>query len=56
MDLGDRISVKRNGTSLEGVLMPSRREGYLVIKLDNGYNIGLCAAKCELTLLQKHPE
>ncbi|MHB8118734.1 MAG: Glu-tRNA(Gln) amidotransferase subunit GatD [Methanothrix sp.] len=56
MELGDRISVKRNGTSFEGVLMPSRREGYMVIKLDNGYNIGLCAAKSELTLLQKRPE
>ncbi len=56
MDLGDRISVKRDGTSFEGVLMPSRREGYLVIKLDNGYNIGLCTAKCELQLLQKRPE
>ena len=56
MDLGDRISVKRNGTSYEGVLMPSRREGYVVMKLDNGYNIGLCAAKSELRLLQKRPE
>jgi glutamyl-tRNA(Gln) amidotransferase subunit D len=56
MELGDRISVERDGTSFEGVLMPSRREGYMVIKLDNGYNIGLCAAKCELTLLQKRPE
>jgi glutamyl-tRNA(Gln) amidotransferase subunit D len=56
MDLGDRISVKKNGTSLEGVLMPSRREGYVVLKLDNGYNIGLCAAKCELQLLQERQE
>ncbi len=56
MDLGDRISVKRNGTSFEGVLMPSRREGHVVIKLDNGYNIGLCAAKSELSLLQKRPK
>jgi glutamyl-tRNA(Gln) amidotransferase subunit D len=56
MDLGDRISAKRNGTSFEGVLMPSRREGYVVIKLDNGYNIGLCAAKSELQLLQKRQE
>jgi len=56
MELGDRISVKRNGTCYEGVLMPCRREGYLVMKLDNGYNIGLCAAKCELQLLQKSQE
>ncbi|MDQ1262674.1 MAG: glutamyl-tRNA(Gln) amidotransferase subunit [Euryarchaeota archaeon] len=56
MELGDRISVKRDGTCFEGVVMPCRREGYLVIKLDNGYNIGLCVAKCELQLLQKSPE
>lgn len=56
MDLGDRISVKRNGTSFEGVLMPSRREGYVVIKLDNGYNIGLNAAKSEIKLMQQRQE
>ncbi|MDD2755513.1 MAG: Glu-tRNA(Gln) amidotransferase subunit GatD [Methanothrix sp.] len=56
MELGDRISVKRNDTRYEGVLMPCRREGYLVMKLDNGYNIGLCAEKCELQLLQKSQE
>ncbi len=56
MDLGDRISVKRNGTSFEGVLMPSRREGHMVIKLDNGYNIGLNAASCEIALLKKRLE
>ena len=55
MELGDRISVKRNGTSFEGVLMPSRREGYMVIKLDNGYNIGLCAAKSRAHATAKTP-
>ncbi|MBN1235681.1 MAG: Glu-tRNA(Gln) amidotransferase subunit GatD [Methanotrichaceae archaeon] len=56
MDLGDRIIAERDGTSYEGVLMPSRREGYVVIKLDNGYNIGLNAAKSGLMLLQEHKE
>jgi glutamyl-tRNA(Gln) amidotransferase subunit D len=56
MELGDRISAERNGTSFEGVLMPSRREGYVVIKLDNGYNIGLNAAKSRLMLVQKRQE
>lgn len=56
MDLGDRISVERNGTSYEGVLMPSRREGYAVIKLDNGYNIGVDAAKSRIKLVQKRQE
>jgi glutamyl-tRNA(Gln) amidotransferase subunit D len=56
MDLGDRISVERSGTTYEGVVMPSRREGYVVIKLDNGYNIGLDAAKSRIALLQKCQE
>jgi glutamyl-tRNA(Gln) amidotransferase subunit D len=53
MDLGDRISVERDGTSYEGVLMPSRRDGYVVIKLDNGYNIGIDAGASRITLLQE---
>lgn len=56
MDLGDRISVKRGGTTYEGVLMPSLREGHVVIKLDNGYNIGLNAAVSEIKLVQKRQE
>ncbi|MHC1686294.1 MAG: Glu-tRNA(Gln) amidotransferase subunit GatD [Methanothrix sp.] len=53
MDLGDRVRIERNGTAYEGVLMPSRRENHVVIKLDNGYNIGLCTPESQLTLLEK---
>ena len=56
MDLGDRISVERGGTTYEGAVMPSRREGYVVIKLDNGYNIGFDASKSRISLLQKRHE
>ena len=56
MDLGDRISVERSGTTYEGAVMPSRREGYVVIKLDNGYNIGFDASKSRISLLQKRQE
>lgn len=56
MDLGDRISARRSGTTYEGVLMPSRREDHIVIKLDNGYNIGLRAADSELKLVAKGRE
>ena len=56
MDLGDRISVERGGTTYEGAVMPSRREGYVVIKLDNGYNIGFDASKSRISLLQKRQE
>ena len=53
MDLGDRVCVKRNGTSYEGVLMPSQRKDHVVIKLDNGYNIGLCLSVSQLELVRK---
>ncbi len=56
MDLGDRVSVERNGASYEGVLMPSRRKDHVVIKLDNGYNIGLRLPESRLKLLEKGQE
>ena len=45
MDLGDRVSVERGGMAYKGVLMPSRRKDHVVIKLDNGYNVGLIVAR-----------
>lgn len=56
MDLGDRVRIERNGTAYEGVLMPSRRENHVVIKLDNGYNIGLFLPESHLALLEKGQE
>lgn len=56
MDLGDRVSVERGGMAYEGVLMPSRRKDHLVIKLDNGYNIGLKVPESELKLVEKGRE
>jgi glutamyl-tRNA(Gln) amidotransferase subunit D len=56
LELGDRVSVKRDDVSYEGVLMPSRRKDTVVIKLDNGYNIGLLARASELELIAKGRE
>jgi len=56
MDLGDRVSVKRDGIAYEGVLMPSRRKDHVVIKLDNGYNIGLRVPASDLDLIEKGRE
>ncbi|KUO40309.1 MAG: glutamyl-tRNA(Gln) amidotransferase subunit D [Hadesarchaea archaeon DG-33-1] len=42
--VGDRIRVKRAGRVYEGILMPRTELGdpnHLVIKLDNGYNLGV---------------
>lgn len=41
---GERIVVEKSGRILEGVLMPRTELGddeHVVIKLDNGYNIGI---------------
>jgi glutamyl-tRNA(Gln) amidotransferase subunit D len=56
MDLGDRVSVEHGGMAYEGVLMPSRRKDHVVIKLDNGYNIGLRVPESELKLVEKGRE
>ncbi len=56
MDLGDRVSVEKDGLAYEGVLMPSRRKDHVVIKLDNGYNIGLKVPESNLKLVEKGHE
>jgi len=38
---GDRVRVRTKKEEIEGLLMPSLKEDVLVLKLDNGYNIGL---------------
>jgi len=55
IEIGDRISVVKDGKKLEGLLMP-RTQGdsnVLVIKLDNGYNIGLSFENCVVSLVKK---
>jgi glutamyl-tRNA(Gln) amidotransferase subunit D len=45
VDVGDRVRVEKEDRSpQEGLLMPGDRSGqtdHIVIKLDNGYNIGI---------------
>jgi glutamyl-tRNA(Gln) amidotransferase subunit D len=51
---GDRIRVTKNGESHEGSLMPKATgdPDTVVLKLDNGYNIGIIPEKVEI--LKKH--
>ncbi|MBI4170388.1 MAG: Glu-tRNA(Gln) amidotransferase subunit GatD [Candidatus Aenigmarchaeota archaeon] len=42
IEIGHRISVEKDGEIYEGILMPNTGDpDVLVIKLDNGYNVGL---------------
>lgn len=58
VDVGDRIQIKRKDHSdQEGLLMPGDRSGqnkHVVIKLDNGYNIGIEVT--ENTTIKEIPE
>ncbi len=47
MDLGDRVAVIKGDMRYEGILMPSR-SNHVVIKLSNGYNIGIMPDRIEL--------
>lgn len=51
IDIGDRIRILSGGAEYEGLLMPrpsTGDPGIVVLKLDNGYNIGLTPDSVEL--------
>jgi len=56
MDPGDRVSAEKDGVSYNGVLMPPRSKDYVVIKLDNGYNIGLRSSQSQIKLIEKRQQ
>ncbi len=44
LEVGDRVVIEKNGRRYEGILMPRTESGdtdCIVLKLDNGYNIGI---------------
>ena len=40
-EIGDYVEVKTNTELIQGILMPSNQKDVIVIKLDNGYNVGV---------------
>lgn len=54
IEIGDSIRIKKLDAEYEGLLMPRASESdIIVIKLENGYNIGIDAKKAEIELLKK---
>ncbi|MCX9027363.1 MAG: Glu-tRNA(Gln) amidotransferase subunit GatD [Candidatus Methanoperedens sp.] len=51
-EIYDKVSVETNGVKYEGTLMPSQTDR-IVLKLKNGYNIGIKKESASLTLLDK---
>ncbi|MCX9014764.1 MAG: Glu-tRNA(Gln) amidotransferase subunit GatD [Candidatus Methanoperedens sp.] len=48
----DRVRVETKGTVYEGTLMPSQT-GSIVLKLKNGYNVGISRDSASVTLIEK---
>jgi glutamyl-tRNA(Gln) amidotransferase subunit D len=52
MNAGDRVRVDRDGTTYEGVLLPSTTADHLVVKLDGGYNVGVDREAADVEVLE----
>ena len=52
MNAGDRVRVDRDGTTYEGVLLPSTTADPLVVKLEGGYNVGVDRADADVKVLE----
>ena len=54
--LYDRVKVTTPSKEYEGIIMPKHRlsgEQIIVLKLDNGYNIGISVENAEMQILAK---
>ncbi|PWB53295.1 MAG: Glu-tRNA(Gln) amidotransferase GatDE subunit D [Candidatus Methanoperedenaceae archaeon] len=54
-EIYDKVGVERKGVKYEGTLMPSQTDR-IVLKLKNGYNIGIEKESAYITLLEKKEE
>jgi len=57
-DIGDLIEIEKNDNIYKGILMPSYSpyDDIIVIKLDNGYNIGVSIISAKIKLIKKKSE
>jgi len=54
---GDRVRVeKRDDTTFEGVLMPSSDDEQVVVKMDDGYNVGVARDEAEVEVVEEKEE
>lgn len=52
---GDRVEINKKGLNYEGIVMPSRSDR-IVLKLNNGYNVGLSIDKdTSVKIIEKNP-
>lgn len=54
--IGDTIKINKEDISYEGILLDESEDsedGYLVLKLDSGYNVGVAIENTQAELIQK---
>ena len=56
LKMGDKVRIEKDGDSYVGILMPSSHEDFIIIKLENGYNIGLRSSNSKVMLVEKGQE
>jgi glutamyl-tRNA(Gln) amidotransferase subunit D len=56
MSEGDRVRVEKQGKVFEGVMMPSSDEKQVVVKLDDGYNVGVARDGATVEVLEEVEE
>ena len=55
----DKVKITNKEQTLEGIIMPRNNfsgDHIIVLKLDNGYNIGISAEGAELNIIEKAKE
>src|SRR3989339_688254 len=54
---GDKVLIKTDEKEIEGILMPNEETDSVIIKLDNGYNMGIEKSKIkEIKVVEKYKE
>ncbi len=53
MNPGDRVRVERDSAIYEGIMLPSSSHDTLVVKLDDGYNVGIDRSQASVEIIER---
>ena len=56
MSKGDRVRVEKEGNVFEGVMMPSSNDEQVVVKMDDGYNVGVSRDEATVEVVEEIEE
>ena len=53
MEVGDRVRIEREETTVEGVVLPSTTDTHIVVKRPGGYNVGVERTSADVQVLEE---